>query len=238
MRPVFSRGERGRVAWLEGKNRRQQKAERCSAVCLEDGAQEKTRTSTVLPPLGPEPSASTNSATWACFSALCDDRSSTWVLQTLSQFQCLVVAELLKQKRSNVRLCLKYGAQEKTRTSTVLPPLGPEPSASTNSATWACFSALCDDRSSTWVLQTLSQFQCLVVAELLKQKRSNVRLCLKYGAQEKTRTSTVLPPLGPEPSASTNSATWALEAMIAHRFRVTTSQQRCGRELYEYVFCL
>ncbi len=48
------------------------------------------------------------------------------MLQTLSQFQCLVVAELLKQKRSNVRLCLKYGAQEKTRTSTVLPPLGPD----------------------------------------------------------------------------------------------------------------
>ena len=29
------------------------------------------------------------------------------------------------------------------------------------------------------------------------------------GAQEGTRTPTVSPPLGPEPSASTNSATWA-----------------------------
>ena len=32
-----------------------------------------------------------------------------------------------------------------------------------------------------------------------------------FGAQEKTRTSTPLRALGPEPSASTNSATWALQ---------------------------
>jgi hypothetical protein len=42
-----------------------------------------------------------------------------------------------------------------------------------------------------------------------KQSRSEAALLLNLGAQERTRTSTVLPPLGPEPSASTNFATWA-----------------------------
>src|SRR5205085_287127 len=36
-----------------------------------------------------------------------------------------------------------------------------------------------------------------------------LRAALMFGAEEGTRTPTVLPPLGPEPSASTNSATSA-----------------------------
>ena len=71
-----------------------------------------------------------------------------------------------------------------------------------------------------------------------KQNRASARFCLEFGAQEKTRTSTVLPPLGPEPSASTNSATWALREVIAHRFQLQQRCRRCGGAIYGSDICL
>ncbi len=51
--------------------------------------------------------------------------------------------------------------------------------------------------------------------EMQKWKKPLIRdQRLLIGAQEKTRTSTPLRALGPEPSASTNSATWAKQIVI------------------------
>ena len=78
-----------------------------------------------------------------------------------------------------------------------------------------------DRRLGETATRYCAEFQVDSTDEIKNPQRiSAVRVCQCFsagaavllGAQEGTRTPTVLPPLGPEPSASTNSATWASPA--------------------------
>ncbi len=174
---------------------------------------------------------------------LCGSERLLAAVGSLSVSQSGVVARYVSNAQNNkadtfVSALLSIGAQEKTRTSTPLRALGPEPSASTNSATWASrLAALCSARREVRIIgdrKLLSSFglknfaqpalrtaqRAAVSAPMLhaqigagaennKADACASALLINTGAQEKTRTSTPLRALGPEPSASTNSATWA-----------------------------
>jgi hypothetical protein len=85
-----------------------------------------------------------------------------------------------------------FGARKRTRSRTATP----------NRPTWRFLRVSCGKSAGTSLRAP--------------NKKATLRRLYLFGARKRTRTSTVLPPLGPEPSASTNSA---IRAFYSWRYR-------------------
>ena len=203
------------------------------AACCIDGAQERTRTSTKLPPLAPEASASTNSATWAiqarnsAGSARCCQASSCSHGVPADDRRALVVGRAGPAAP---------GVQGGTTACGAIAPSplggGCRPHRKRQALThWRQLRNRCRcgrDFSPDAAFRQIAgigappQAQQACIGDVPQRRTPgkknpaeagfSLRLCCIDGAQERTRTSTKLPPLAPEASASTNSATWAIQA--------------------------
>ena len=143
---------------------------------------------------GPEPCASTNSATWA--------------LKILRQLDCFTQTKTPQSETITAHRCTasEINSGRVVPTEGLEPPHlaahGPEPCASTNSATWA--------------LKILRQLDCFTQTKTPQSETITAHRCTasEINSGRVVPTEGLEPPHlaahGPEPCASTNSATWAL----------------------------